>query len=91
MSVRPHIERAIGLLGSQTKLADAVGCSQQNISNILRSKSVTAEMAIAIDRATNGAVSRVDLRPDIFDHTSGHVPATPSRQPRQPKRKAGVA
>ena len=60
------IERAIEIRGSQVKLAEAIGCSQQQISYLLGAKRVSAEMAVAIDRATNGQVSRHDLRPDIF-------------------------
>lgn len=66
MTIKPHIERAITLRGSQAKLADAMGCSQQQISYLLKADSITAEMAIKVDAATGGAVSRQDLRPDIF-------------------------
>lgn len=64
---RDDINRAIEITGSQEKLAKAAGCSQQQISYLLNeAKSITAEMAIAIDEATGGAVSRATLRPDIF-------------------------
>lgn len=64
---RADIERAVELKGSQAKLAEAMGCSQQQISYLLNeAKSITAEMAIAIDTATNGAVSKASLRPDVF-------------------------
>lgn len=65
-SLKDHIEDAIKARGSQTKLAEAMGCSQQQISYLLKAKTVTAEMAIKIDKATGGAVSRHDLRPDVF-------------------------
>lgn len=52
--------------GSQAKLAEVIGCSQQQISYLLKAKSISAEMAMKIDTATNGAVSKNDLRPDIF-------------------------
>lgn len=60
------IEKAIELKGSQAKLAEAMGCSQQQISYLLKAKSVSAEMATAIDKATNGKVPRNKLRPDLF-------------------------
>ena len=60
------IEKAIKLRGSQAKLADAIGCSQQQISYLLKARNVSAEMAIKIDAATGGMVSRHQLRPDIF-------------------------
>lgn len=63
-----RIAKAIALVGSQKKLADAVGCEQQTISRLLnRQRQITAEMAVAIDHATEGHVSRHDLRPDIFE------------------------
>ena len=63
-----HIERAIKLHGgSQTKLAEAMGCTQQQVWFLMeRAKGVSAEMALAIDKATAGKVSKHDLRPDLF-------------------------
>lgn len=63
-----HIDRAVALLGSQAKLAQAVGCSQQYISWLLAdaNRRISAEMSIDFDRATDGTVSKHDLRPDIF-------------------------
>lgn len=64
---RPHIARAIELHGSQVKLAREVGCSQQYISWLLKeADQVSAEMAVAFEKATGSAISRHDLRPDIF-------------------------
>ncbi|RWO34764.1 MAG: helix-turn-helix domain-containing protein [Mesorhizobium sp.] len=63
-----HIERAVALLGSQAKLAEAAGYSQQYISWLLSGtqRRVSAEAALAFEKATGGEVSRHDLRPDIF-------------------------
>lgn len=64
---RPHVEKAIGLYGSQAKLAAEMGCSQQYISWLLKdADQVSAEMAVAFERVTSGQVSRSDLRPDLF-------------------------
>ncbi len=61
------VEKAVELKGSQLKLAEAMGCSQQQVSYLLqRAKRVSVEMAIRIDAATCGQVSRADLRPDVF-------------------------
>jgi DNA-binding transcriptional regulator YdaS (Cro superfamily) len=61
------IEKAVEQKGSQAKLATAAGCSQQLISQLLKGEvGVTAETALKIDAATNGTVSKHDLRPDIF-------------------------
>ena len=64
---RIHIEAAVQLKGSQLKLAEAAGCSQQHISYLLhQAVGISAEMAAAIDRATGGQVPRAIMRPDLF-------------------------
>jgi DNA-binding transcriptional regulator YdaS (Cro superfamily) len=68
---RTHIEEAVQLKGSQLKLAEAAGCSQQHISYLLHEAiSISAEMAAAIDRATGGQIPRARLRPDLFGASS---------------------
>lgn len=65
--ISKQIEKAISLTGSQQKLAEKVGCSQQFISLLAREAvKVSAEMALAIHKATDGQVSKHKLRPDIF-------------------------
>lgn len=65
---RGQIKRAIELAGSQAALAEKIGLSQQGVSWLLNeAPQVSAEIAIAIDRATNGEVSKEKLRPDLFD------------------------
>jgi DNA-binding transcriptional regulator YdaS (Cro superfamily) len=65
---RDHIRRAVDLAGSQRALADQIGLSQQGISYLLNdAPQVSAEIAIAIHRATSGKVRKEELRPDIFD------------------------
>jgi DNA-binding transcriptional regulator YdaS (Cro superfamily) len=66
-NVSKLIEKAVTTYGSQAKLAAAAGCSQQLISQLLKGEvGVTAETALKIDAATNGAISKRELRPDIF-------------------------
>lgn len=61
------IEAAIETAGgSQQKLAEACKVSQQQISYLLKADSISAEMAMKIDSATDGKISRQQLRPDIF-------------------------
>ena len=62
------LARAIEIVGSQDKLAAKLNVSQPLISYwLLRSrKGVTAEWCAAIERATDGQVTREQLRPDIF-------------------------
>jgi DNA-binding transcriptional regulator YdaS (Cro superfamily) len=65
--MNPHIERAIGALGSQAKLGGAIGVSQQYVSKLLRGKKrITAEIAIKIEVATRFGVSRSDLCPQFW-------------------------
>lgn len=67
MTMQDHIRRAVEMSGSQAKLAEAAGCSQQYVSLLIRGEGrISAEMALAFERATGCAVSRYDLRPDIF-------------------------
>jgi DNA-binding transcriptional regulator YdaS (Cro superfamily) len=78
-----HLRRAIALLGSQDRLAGAMGCSQSKISWLLVTREeIALEDALAIERATGGAVSKHDLRPDVF----GPPPA-----PSAPREPAGAA
>ena len=61
-----HIQRAIAAAGSQGKLAKLLGISQQGVSYFLKADRVTGEMALAIEKATKGMVTREQLRPDLF-------------------------
>lgn len=58
---------------SQQKAADILGVTQSAVSQWLqwiedndRGTKITAERAVLIERATNGDVTRYDLRPDVF-------------------------
>lgn len=67
MSKKPnHIERAISHCGSEAKLGKAAGVSQNAIWQAKQRGRVSAELAIKIEKATGGAVTRLQLRPDIF-------------------------
>jgi DNA-binding transcriptional regulator YdaS (Cro superfamily) len=62
------LHRAIALFGNPTRLAAAIGTSQHAVWHAFRKRGqVSPQMAIAIDKATKGAVSKSDLRPDIFN------------------------
>ena len=61
------LERAVEICGGQTGLARACGVKQGHVWNWLRrDKLLPAERAIQIEAATAGAVTREELRPDIF-------------------------
>lgn len=52
--------------GSETKLATAAGCSQNAVWAAKRAGRVSAELAVALERATDGEVPRWRLRPDLW-------------------------
>lgn len=65
--MKAALERAIEVCGSQAALARAIGVKQGHVWYWLRkSGQVPAEQAEKIERATSRAVTRQDLRPDIF-------------------------
>lgn len=62
------LQRAIEIAGGQSALARGIGTIQQNIWFWLNKANgrVPAEHCDAIERATAGAVTKQQLRPDIF-------------------------
>lgn len=61
------IEKAVDIAGGQTALAAALGIKQAHVWNWLkRGTPVTASLCAAIERVTNGSVTRYELRPDVF-------------------------
>ena len=60
------IERAAQLVGGQSALARKLGCTPQAVSKMCSTGSVPAERVLAIEEATGGAVTRHDLRPDLY-------------------------
>jgi len=61
-----HINRAIKEAGGQKSLAELIGVSQAAVSKWRLGKKITAENAVSVEKATNGKVTRKDLRPDVF-------------------------
>jgi len=58
---------AVKEAGSQSKLAEVLGISQQGVSYIINhADTVSAEIALRIDKFTKGKIRKADLRPDIF-------------------------
>lgn len=62
--------------GSQSAMARAVGVTQPAIRKALHAKRVSAELAVKIETATGGAISRQTLRPDLWSAD----PAQPTRE-----------
>jgi len=67
MQVRDLLEIAIKRAGSEAKLGKLAGYTQNAIWQAKERGTITAEMAVAIDRATDGAVTKEMLRPDLFN------------------------
>lgn len=75
--VRAALACAIALTGSQDKLAAACGVTQAAISRANLRGRVSARLALAIHRATGGAVPGSLLRPDLWRRAQD-VPAQAS-------------
>lgn len=62
-----HIKKAIKILGSQKKLADALGVTQPFASLVLNEiKPIPPALCMKIQHATKGKVTALMLRPDVF-------------------------
>ena len=60
------IEQAIHAIGSQAKLAEALGCSQQNVSMMLRNGYAPIKWVRAIEQATGVPRDRL-INPALAD------------------------
>jgi DNA-binding transcriptional regulator YdaS (Cro superfamily) len=61
------LKRAVEIVGSQAALAKALKVKPQHVWNWLnRDDRVPAEQVLPIEAATDGKVTRHDLRPDIY-------------------------
>ncbi|MGA2491876.1 MAG: YdaS family helix-turn-helix protein [Roseiarcus sp.] len=65
------IGRAVSLLGSEAKLAAAAGVAQATINEAKHTGTVGPKLAMGVDRATGGRISRSDLRPDLWPSSDG--------------------
>lgn len=74
------IDKAALTVGSQSKLAKLLGVSQQNIS-YWRGAGVPIEHCAAIEIATEGAVTRRDLRPDDWQKIWPELAIFEEKQP----------
>ena len=59
------LDTAIKIAGNQSKLADILGVSDMVVSHWKR-RGVPPERCVQIEVALKGAVTRADLRPDLF-------------------------
>lgn len=61
------IEKAVSVAGGLSELGDAIGVTRPMVYQwINRIRPVAAKHCIPIEQATQGAVTRYQLRPDVF-------------------------
>lgn len=61
------IVAVVGLFKTQSEFARAIGVKQPSVFSWMVGKTKpSAKNAIAIERVTNGAVTRAEIRPEIF-------------------------
>lgn len=62
-----HLLRAYEILKTQQAMADAIGIAQQTVSEVLSSgREAPARWCIPLEIATQGEVTRHQLRPDLY-------------------------
>lgn len=64
MTETTPLDRAIKIVGSATELANQIGVKKQAVTKWRRR--VPAERVLSIELATNGEVTRHELRPDLY-------------------------
>lgn len=65
--MKTPLERAIDAVGSQAAMAKALGVKPQHVWNWLnRDNRIPAEQVLPMEAATQGKVSRHELRPDLY-------------------------
>lgn len=76
------IAKAVRIVGSQAELARLCQTSQPRIWQCLhRNKVLPAELVLVVERATQGKVSRYELRPDLYQEASAAEPNIRSAKP----------
>lgn len=63
--MNPALQKLFAIYDGQAATARALGVSKMAVSKWKRT-GVTAERALQIEIVTNGAITRQDLRPDLF-------------------------
>lgn len=76
-------KRAVKLIGSQQKVAEVVGVSQPSVCYIVNTAAakVPAEWCLPVERATDGAITRHQLRPDLYPKDEDDRANGPSSSP----------
>lgn len=66
------LDRVIEIVGSQEELAARLGIKSPSITGWRNRGQIPPERCISLERATDGRVTRYEMRPDVF----GDAPAT---------------
>lgn len=74
------LDRAAAELGSLSALASAIGVAQSTPSMWKARGNVPSEYCLAIERATDGKVTRADLRPDDYWRIWPDLPAPTAQE-----------
>ncbi|MCT4708807.1 helix-turn-helix domain-containing protein [Enterobacteriaceae bacterium H11S18] len=61
------IQRAVGIAGSQQKLADLCGVSQPTVWRWLHGGGIEVRFVMKIVKATNGKIKAQDIDPDLAE------------------------
>lgn len=69
MSSNP-IKEVVAYYGSQRKTADALDITQPTVNHMVSTEQVSVEMALLIQKRTNGRFKALDLRPSLKRHFS---------------------
>jgi DNA-binding transcriptional regulator YdaS (Cro superfamily) len=64
------IEKAVAAVGGRQALADICSVRYQAVEKWVRLDRVPAERVLQIEKATKGAVTRHELRPDLYPRNS---------------------
>ena len=68
---RQELKRLIKWVGTQTRLAEQLGVSQQVVSSWVKRGRISATSATLVERKTAGLFKRSDLRPDVSKWNEG--------------------
>lgn len=58
--------RAAAAAGGQSALARSLGCTPQAVQRMCATGRIPAERVLQIESATNGLITRHELRPDLY-------------------------
>lgn len=60
------IQKAAQVAGGQSALARKVGCTPQAVQRWCKTGTVPSDRVVAVEEAVEGAVTREELRPDLY-------------------------